>query len=411
MRIIILLAILVFTTFTTATAQDRVPVERAFQNWLAGELWPLAQQRGISPNVFDRSFAGVTLKWTLPDLRPPGFPPPVSEPQSQAEFRSPARYFREARIGGQAVIGRRLYLEWRETLDRIEARFGVPGHILIAIWGGESDFGAASLPHSAIRVLATKAFMSTRQDLFRGELLAALEIIERGDIGANAMMGSWAGALGQPQFMPTSFLEFAVDMDGDGRRDIWHSVPDTLASIANYLMQKGWQRGRDWGFETVIPSNISCAQEGPDQARPISNWVADGINRISGRPFPAHELAGDGMMLVPAGRQGPHFIVTPNFYVLKAYNNSDLYALYMGNLGDRIAYGGRAFQAPWAAQPRMLRSDIAAMQRSLEALGHDVGGADGLPGFRTRRSIGAWQLQQGLAQTCFPDPATIQALR
>lgn len=412
MRII---AILIFSFaylfVPTAKAQDRAPVERAFQTWLAEDLWPLAQRRGVSRDIFDASFDGVALKWDLPDLRPPGFPVPQQRAQSQAEFRAPSRYFRETRIGGQATIGRRHYTEWGDTVERIEDRFGVPGAILLAIWGGESDFGAASLPHSAITVLATKAFMSTRQDLFRSELLAALEILQRGDIRASAMMGSWAGALGQPQFMPSSFLEYAIDMDGDGRRDIWNSVPDTLASIANYLSQKGWQTGRDWGFEVRIPDTISCAQEGPDLARPISEWVSAGITRISGRPFPAHELAGDGMMLVPAGRAGPHFIVTPNFYVIKEYNNSDLYALYIGNLADRIAYGVGAFQTPWGAQPNMLRSDIAAMQRSLEALGYDVGGADGLPGFRTRRSIGDWQARRGRAQTCFPNPQSIQALR
>ncbi len=412
MRIIALLIFVVANALAApAHAQNRTPVEQAFKVWLAEDLWPLVQQRGVSRDVFDAGFHDVALNWSLPDLRPPGFPAPRQEAQSQAEFRAPSRYFRETRIGGQAAIGQRLYREWRETLTKIETRYGVPGAILLAIWGGESDFGAASLPYSAISVLATKAFMSTRQDLFRGELLAALEILQRGDIRANAMMGSWAGALGQPQFMPSSFLEYAVDMDGDGRRDIWNSVPDTLASIANYLSQKGWQTGRDWGFEVRIPDTISCAQEGPDNARPISDWVAAGIARVSGRPFPAHELAGDGMMLVPAGRAGPHFIVTPNFYVLKAYNNSDLYALYIGNLADRIAYGIGAFQAPWGPQPGMLRSDIAAMQRGLEALGHDVGGADGLPGFKTRRSIGLWQNQQGRAQTCFPDPQVIQALR
>jgi lytic murein transglycosylase len=412
MRIIaVLIFVLAYAVSAPALAQDRAPVERAFQTWLAEDLWPLARQREISRQVFDASFDRIALNWGLPDLRPPSFPEPQHEAQSQAEFRAPSRYFREARIGGQAAIGRRLYAEWRETLERIEDRFGVPGAILLAIWGGESDFGAASLPYSAIAVLATKAFMSTRQDLFRGELLAALEILQRGDIQANAMMGSWAGALGQPQFMPSSFLEFAVDMDGDGRRDIWNSVPDTLASIANYLSQKGWLTGRDWGFEVRIPNTISCAQEGPDLARPVSEWVAARINRVSGRPFPGHELAGDGMMLVPAGRDGPHFVVTPNFYVIKEYNNSDLYALYIGNLADRIAYGVGAFQAPWGSQPSMLRSDIAAMQRGLEGLGYDVGGADGLPGFRTRRSIGDWQARQGRAQTCFPDPQTIRALR
>ena len=166
--------------------------------------------------------------------------------------------------------------EWAKTLKRVEQRYGVPGHILLAIWGRETGFGRAKLSYSAVRVLATKAFMSTRKDLFRKEILAALRIIQRGDVGAKSMKSSWAGAMGQPQFLPSSYLDFAVDFDGDGRANIWTSVPDTLASIANYLAKHGWQRGRDWGFEVRIPDIVSCAQEGPDRAQPIRKWVAKG---------------------------------------------------------------------------------------------------------------------------------------
>ena len=188
----------------------------------------------------------------------------------------------------------------------------------------------------------------------------------------------WAGALGQPQFMPSSYLKYAVDFDGDGHRDIWNSVPDALASIANYLSQRGWQRNRDWGFEVSIPANVSCAQEGPDLARPVADWAKMGITRISGKAFPANDLSADGMMLVPAGRHGPEFVVTPNFYVIKEYNNSDLYALFIGNLADRIAHGAGPFQGEWGNVGSMLRSDVLAMQKALVAKGYDVGKADGL---------------------------------
>jgi len=394
-----------------ADAASRDQVERQFQTWLRQDLWPEARRLGVSQNRFENAISGVTLDWSLPDLVPPGSKPPPNRDQSQAEFRAPAAYFSENSLQSQARRGQALAREWAGTLDRIERKYGVPGRILIAIWGRESGFGRAKLPHSALRVLATKAFMSTRKDLFRTEILAALRIVERGDVRPEAMKSSWAGAMGQPQFLPSSYLEHAVDFDGDGRADIWNSVPDTLASIANYLARHGWEKGRDWGFEVRIPDAVACDQEGPDRARPIKDWRALGIERISGRDFPAAERRGKAMMLVPAGRDGPHFIVTPNFYVLKDYNNSDLYALFVGNLGDRIAYNSGGFRADWGRQTKMLRSDIAALQRALENQGHDVGGADGLPGFKTRRSIGAWQIKQGRAATCFPTPALIEAIR
>jgi lytic murein transglycosylase len=244
--------------------------------------------------------------------------------------------------------------------------------------------------------------MSTRAAYFTDELIAALQIAQAGHAPKAAMKSSWAGALGQPQFMPTSFLDYAVDGDGDGRADIWRSEADTLASIGNYLDRHGWVAGRDWGFEVTVPPAVSCSLEGPDQGQSIAKWAALGIKRVSGRPFPAHEAQGEGYLLMPAGREGPAFIVTPNFFVLKDYNKSDLYALFVGHVGDRIQYGVGDFSARWGAVGGLLRSDVATMQRALEAQGHDVGGADGLPGFKTRRSIGRWQQASGRTATCFP---------
>jgi len=392
-------------------AASRPDVEKQFRAWLQSDLWPDAKRLGVSKRTYKKALKGVTLNWKLPDLVPPGTKPPKRRGQSQSEFRAPSAYFSESRLQSQARAGRALAGKWAPTLKRIEQRYGVPGHFLVAIWGRESGFGRAKLPHSAIRVLATKAFMSTRKELFRREILAALQIVERGHVSATGMKSSWAGAMGQPQFLPSSFLEYAVDFDGDGRADIWNSVPDTLASIANYLAKFGWQKGRDWGFEVRIPQDLSCALEGPDRARPVREWAAAGISRVSGRDFPRTEAKKPAMMLVPAGRDGPQFLVTPNFYVLKKYNNSDLYALFVGNLGDRIGYGSGAFRSPWKSQSKMLRSDIAAMQRSLEGQGYDVGGADGLPGFKTRRSIGEWEIKNSRASTCFPTPELIREIR
>ena len=188
-------------------------------------------------------------------------------------------------------------------------------------------------------------------------------------------------------------------------------MPDTLASIANYLVNYGWVKGRDWGFEVTVPESVSCTLEGPDQGRRISDWAAMGIARVGGKPFPANELKAEGFLLMPAGRSGPAFIVTPNFYVLKEYNESDLYALFIGHGADRIAHGDRRFAGAWGKVGGLYRSDIAALQRGLEKTGHDVGGADGLPGFKTRRSIGKWQEANGRAATCFPDSEIVGTVK
>lgn len=394
-----------------ARAASKAEVEKMFRAWIDDDLWPAARKAGVGEKTFRAVMEGVSLNWDLPDLVPPGSKPKTEQAQSQAEFSSPGAYFSEKRLQGLAATGRSLAKQHARTLARIEERYGVPGSVVVAVWGRESGFGSAKIPYPAVEVLATKAFMSTRKELFRKELIAALHIVDGGDRAAPELKGSWAGALGQPQFMPTSFLQYAVDFDGDGVRDIWTSVPDSLASIANYLKKKGWQAGRPWGYEVAIPEGVSCAQEGPDLARPIADWAASGIARLSGKPFPKGEAKASGMMLVPAGRHGPEFIVTPNFYVLKEYNNSDLYALFIGNLADRIAYGGGAFQGAWGDVGRMLRSDVLAMQNALVAKGYDVGKVDGLPGFKTRRSLGDWQGKAGLAATCYPDASLKAKLR
>lgn len=410
-RTAIMALTLAFAAPAVHAAPSKAEVEKLFHTWLANDLWPEAQKTGISRQLFDQATGGISLKWDLPDLVPPGTTPPKEQKQSQAEFSSPGAYFSEKRLQGLAGIGRSLAERHASTLRKVEAAYGVPGSIIVAIWGRESGFGSARLPYSAIDVLATKAFMSTRKDLFRRELISALHIVEGGDIAVSKMMGSWAGALGQPQFMPTSYLKYAVDFDGDGHRDIWNSVPDSLASIANYLKKSGWQAGRSWGYEVSIPDGVTCAQEGPDRAKPLSDWSSQGITRISGKGFPKAELSAPTMMLVPAGTHGPEFLVSPNFYVLKEYNNSDLYALFIGNLADRIAYGGGAFKAPFGDVGKMLRSDVLAMQQALVAKGYDVGTVDGLPGFKTRRSLGDWQAKAGMAPTCFPDASLKSKLR
>jgi len=393
-----------------ARALDRAAVERQFGAWLVQTVWPRARAAGVSRKTFDTALGGVTLNWDLPDLVPPGSAPPPAGSGHQAEFGTPARYFAPHKLEDATAVGRRMARRHAAALTAAEIATGVPARIVLAVWGRESGYGRVAIRHDAFEVLATKGFMSTRAGLFTDELIAALAIAQAGRVPGGRLKSSWAGALGQPQFLPSSYLEFARDGDGDGRADIWGSEEDTIASIAAYLAHFGWVAGRDWGFEVRVPDSVSCTLEGPDRGRTIADWAGMGITRVSGRPFPEHERGGKGFLMMPAGRLGPAFVVTPNFYVLKAYNESDLYALFVGHLGDRIQYGMKGFRGSWRKSARMTRADVAAIQRGLQALGHDVGGADGLAGFRTRRSIGLWQKATGRRETCFPDAATVKAL-
>jgi lytic murein transglycosylase len=395
---------------TTFAAGAQSGIDRQFRVWLEEDLWPQARTSGVSRATFDAAFDGVRPNMKLPDLVLPGEKAKVPSKQHQAEFNAPAKYFGEKTIGAVTKGGRTRKERFAKTFAALEKRYGVPAGIVLAIWGRESGFGSAKMPYDAFEVLGTKAWLATRKDMFRKELIAALQIVDDGAVARETMRSSWAGALGQPQFLPTSVQKHGVDFDGDGRIDIWRSEPDTLASIAKYLADYGWEKGRDWGFEVVVPQAVSCSLEGPDRGRKISEWVGMGVSRANGKPFPAKEMSREGFLLMPAGRNGPAFIVSPNFYVLKEYNESDLYALFIGHAADRILHGDSNFTGSWGEVDALHRSDIAAMQRNLEGQGYDVGSADGLPGFKTRRSIGVWQAKNGLAQTCFPTKKIVDAL-
>ncbi len=392
-----------------ASAASKAEIEAGFQRFLQAEIWPEAQAAGVSRRTFEAAFRGVSADLDLPDLQMPGERPKVQEVNRQAEFQSPAAYFDESRMAGVVARGRSLLRTHSALLARIERQTGVPGPIVLAVWGRESGYGTARIPHNAFRVLGTKAYLARRKAMFRAELIAALRIVEDGHLTVADMKSSWAGALGQPQFMPTKFRALAVDADGDGRPDIWNSVPDTLASIAHYLQQSGWQRGRDWGFEARFPASVSCAGEGPDRQETIAAFARAGVTRVSGRPFPQAEQRQPGHILMPAGRLGPTFVATPNFYVIKEYNNSDLYALYIGHVADRIA-GGGPLQGRWPGASGLTRGDVSRLQARLEGAGYDVGGTDGLAGFKTRRSIGAAEERLGLPATCWPTPALVKRL-
>lgn len=409
-HMILFVSVAFFVPTSPVHAIGKPTVEHNFHIWLATKFWPMAKAKGISENTFNKFARNVNLNWKLPDLQPPGAPKRLPKKYSQAEFKSPGRYLSENKLAPLVKIGRGHLKKWRKTLDVIEKRYGVPRRILLAIWGAESAYGRAKIPHDALRVIATEAYMGRRPQLFRKELIAALLIIQQGHIPKSKLKSSRAGALGQPQFMPSKFLEFAVDFDGDGKRDIWKSIPDTLASIANFLKQHGWKSGRDWGFEAKIPANISCAEEGPEQGKPIAQWVKRGARRIRGNPFPKAELKRTGYLLMPAGRYGPAFIATENFHVIKKFNESDLYALFIGHLADRYT-ANKPLVGKWSKLGGFSKRDVQAMQVRLEYRKVDVGGADGLIGFKTRTAVGTWQSQNKLKPTCYPDAVMILKIR
>ncbi len=389
----------------TCLAAAMLPAEAGqydaqFRQFLSSEVVPAARQQGISQATLDRELKGLTPDTSLPGLVGPGgkgAPPKIN---FQAEFSSPSRYFRDSQFNALVPRGRSLMQKHAAVLSRIEAKYGVPSRIILAIWARESGYGGAKIPYDAIRVLATQAFMGQRPDFFKGELIAGLKILQNGDVSRQGMKSSWGGAMGQPQFLPSSFWKYAVDFDGDGKRNIWTSDIDTMASIAHYLSAHGWIADRDWGYEVFLPDNISCTREGPDNRQKISDFVREGVKRVSGKPFPANEINRPGNILLPAGRYGPAFIATENFYVLKDYNESDTYALFVGHLADR--YGNNSgFVGDWKPMKETTRGAVRNLQQRLEGLGHDVGGADGLIGFKTRRSIGKDQEKNGFFATCW----------
>lgn len=385
-------------------AETRDP---GFAKWLETRLWPDAKKKGVSRQTFDTAFKDVDLDWTLPDMLKPGSKLP--DTSGQSEFGNPSSYFRPANIDFLLGKAKKLDQEWAKTLAAVEKTYGIPRQILLAIWGRESAFGQAKLPHNAIQALASLSYAGARKEVFYPELLAALQILQQGHVSPGQLKSSWAGALGQPQFMPTKFLQYARDHDGDKKRNIWTSVPDTMASIAYFLKQHGWKPKRHWGFEVQVPEAISCSQEGPDQGKKVSDWQAQGIKRLDAKAFPKDWLGQQGFLLMPAGRLGPAFLVSENFYVLKDYNESDLYALFIGHLGDRIQ-GGGPFVGQWQDVKGFKRAEVQAMQLKLQKQGHDVGKPDGLVGFKTRRSIGRWQEKQGLKSSCFPDAELVRKI-
>jgi lytic murein transglycosylase len=388
----------------TFAAPDARAADAAFERWLQG-VWPDAQKAGVSRATFDMATRSLDPDLSLPDLDLPGRP--GTPPRGQAEFvQTPADYIKEANINRLAAQARKLRDQYRPTLAAIEKRYGVPGNVLLAIWGRETDFGHERQPKNVVTVLATQAYYGKRKDFFRNEFIYALRMLQDREVKLADMRGSWGGAMGMTQFLPSEFYKYAVDFDGDGRKDIWHSVPDALASAAQQLVGKGWKRGVHWAYEVHAPKNIDCTVGVPERTRPVGEWLKAGYMPAYGRKPSAAELAEPASLLLPEGTYGPAFLTLKNYYVIKEYNFSDLYVLFVGHLSERIN-DSRGFETPWSKNQQLRTHDVEAMQRTLTTLGLYRDKIDGKAGMLTRAALGAYQKGNGLKVDCWPTAAVL----
>ncbi|PTM55029.1 lytic murein transglycosylase [Phreatobacter oligotrophus] len=379
---------------TLATPGLVGPAEaQSFESFVAG-LWPAASSAGVSRATFDRAFSGVQPNPRVIELS-----------QRQPEFRRTLGDYVDVRASNKRVTnGRAAIREHAATFQAVQSRYGVPGEIVCSIWGNETSYGTSRGEHYVIQAMATLAAAGRRADFFRRELIAALRILQSGDTTPQNMIGSWAGAMGHVQFMPTSFHAFAVDFTGDGRRDIWTSIPDAMGSAANYLRRNGWQPGVPWGMEVHAPG----LPGNRGQRKSFDGWAASGVRRIG-----EGSLVGgaEATLWKPAGEGGPHLLLTSNFNVIKRYNNADSYALAVAHLGDRIRGAGR-FSKPWPpGEGGLTHADREEIQTRLNRLGFDLGDVDGILGDKSKQAVRTMQGRFGMPQTGEADRAFLERLR
>ncbi|GAA0572450.1 lytic murein transglycosylase [Halomonas salifodinae] len=382
---------------TSSEAAVEVVQPADFSTWLA-QFRRQARAEGIGEATLARALDGLRYR-----------PRVIELDRHQPEFVRPLWEYLDSAVSAQRVNqGRAKLADHRDAAEAAARRYGVPAEILVAIWGIESNYGGNFGDFSTLEALATLAYDGRRRDFARGELLAALRIIEAGDIAPQRMIGSWAGAMGHTQFIPSSFEAYAVDGDGDGRRDIWGSVPDVLASTANYLAEAGWRRGEPWGVEVRLPAGFDYAQAELSTRLSAREWAERGVRSLSGTPLPDFDTAS---VLVPAGANGPAFLVGPNYRAILRYNNATSYALAVGTLAERIA-GRDGVMAGWprGEQP-LTRGQVRELQERLNAHGFATGTPDGILGPNTRRGLRAFQRSIGEAADGFATLRLLDALR
>jgi lytic murein transglycosylase len=375
-----------------APAQAQPAEQQSFATFTA-KLWPDAQAKGITRATFDLAMQGVT-----PDQRV------IAATQRQPEYGKPFGDYVNAIANKRRIADGELKAkQWAKILDAIEKQFGIERWILIALWGIESDFGAEKDRWDVFRSLATLAFIGYRDPYFRNELLVAMRVMQDGHFPRSRMVSSWAGAMGQTQFMPSNVVDYAIDYSGDGRSDLWTNVPDILGSTANYLHKGHWKQGLPWGFEVTVPKGFDLMHSRDS----FAGWHKLGLRRADGKPFPSD---GKGILFFPAGTKGPAFIATENFDVLKEYNNSDAYAVAVGHLADRM-HGGLPIMAKWPADDRQLSRDARiALQKKLATLGYKVNDFEGHIDFDLRDNIRVEQNKLGLPPDGNPTISFLQSL-
>jgi len=370
--------------------------DRAFAEFVAS-LWPTAEALGVSRVTFDRAFDGVAFD-----------PRVVAETKRQTEFTIPIWDYIGAAVSpgriGRGRVKAKAVAAW---LEKARKAYGVDPGVMMGVWGLETDYGASPGTFDVVRSLASLAFVRFRDDYFRDELLAALVILEEGDSAPRAMVGSWAGAMGQTQFMPSSFLSYAVDFEGGGRRDIWRSEPDAVGSTANFLASNGWKPDLPWGLEVRLPTGFALADADSAKPAPFPAFAARGVVRADGTGLPA---AGDARLLMPAGLRGPIFLVTGNFDVIRTYNSSTAYALAVGLLGDAVT-AGTGLVASWPRTDPALRPDqVRNLQVRLKKMGYDPGDIDGMVGDALRSAVRKFQERNGLPPDGYADVALLKRI-
>lgn len=368
-----------------------------FDNCVAG-LRSAAAAKGVSGATFDRAMAGVT-----PDMKI------IEAMNNQPEFKTPIWDYLGTLVDDEKVAeGRAMLRQHASTLAAAESRFGVDRHTIVAVWGVESDFGKAKGRWPLVQALATGACLAPRRNaFFRGELISTLQIIQRGDVRADRLVGSWAGAFGHTQFIPSTYLRLGVDGDGDGRRDLVDSIPDALHSTANFMDKAGWVTGATWGYEVKVPRSYSGAT-GRNPKRPVSHWAGQGIVKFDGS---ALNGTGNAGLLMPAGRNGPAFLVFKNYDAAFSYNGADSYALAISLLSDRLR-GRPGVQGQWPTDDLPLsREQRRELQRLLIARGYNVGEPDGAVGSLTRAAIKDVEGKIGMEPTGRPGEKVLRALK
>jgi len=381
-----------------AGTTENVPEKQSFSEWL-DDLRDEAIAAGVSGDTFDSAFATVRVNQEV-----------VAKDQNQSEFTKPVWSYLDSAVSPERVAnGKIKQTENQIQLNAAAKQYGVPAETILAIWGLESAYGANTGGYNVIEALATLAYDGRRPQVFREQLIDALLILEAGDIDAAAMRGSWAGAMGQTQFMPSAFRQYAVDGDNDGKRDIWGDQADVFGSTANYLVGKGWRPGESWGAEVKLPRDFPWEQAEIDIKKPVTEWRKLGVRLANGADLPA--VASQASVIAPAGHRGPAFIVYENFHTILAYNYSSAYALGVGHLADRIA-GGGPLVANWPRDDMPLTKDERIeLQERLADLGYDPGGVDGLVGPKTRTALRQYQRSIGEIPDGYPTSQLLQQLK